>query len=519
MRQPHLPGRKVVGLAPLDPPYAYTIGSGFTLIEVLVATALSLLLLSGVVLMFSRVTESVTASRAMLESADRLRLTAARLQQDLAGETVDMSKIWHHPEDNEGYFEYIEGPVTQANAASYAVSSDIPGTPGDTTVGDFDDILMFTTRSNGQPFVGKVPTAVSPSGTIQSDVAEVAWFVRGRTLYRRALLVAPGVSLTGVAQAGFYANYDLSVHAGGGTSVIPNTLGDLTNRQNRFAHNTSAFPYSVVSWWFWATGGPIWRASQPYSVGAIVTPTTPNGHCYLCAVAGTSSGTEPTWPTNGSSVTDAGITWVDRPITTLPTLRECSWSGWLAGNQPPPVAPATVPPVINLDFWTNDPTRRLTDTAFLVPPNSGSRIADDVVLTNVIGFDVKAWDPTANGGAGAYVDLGSGGAQFGTADPQVGTGTSGPIYLPGTYDTWPVTYEYTGAPGLAGTPGRAFNGLDDNSNGVVDDIAVNGTWTGENLTEPPYPYPLRGIQVKIRVFEPDSRQVREVTVVQDFLPQ
>jgi KaiC/GvpD/RAD55 family RecA-like ATPase len=42
---------------------------------------------------------------------------------------------------------------------------------------------------------------------------------------------------------------------------------------------------------------------------------------------------------------------------------------------------------------------------------------------------------------------------------------------------------------------------------------------GENETSPPYPVPLRGIQVKIRVFEPDSRQVREVTVVQDFLPQ
>ena len=36
---------------------------------------------------------------------------------------------------------------------------------------------------------------------------------------------------------------------------------------------------------------------------------------------------------------------------------------------------------------------------------------------------------------------------------------------------------------------------------------------------PPYPYPLRGIQVKIRAFEPDSKQIREVTVVQDFLPQ
>ena len=29
----------------------------------------------------------------------------------------------------------------------------------------------------------------------------------------------------------------------------------------------------------------------------------------------------------------------------------------------------------------------------------------------------------------------------------------------------------------------------------------------------------RGIQVEIRVYEPDSRQVREVTIEQDFLPK
>jgi hypothetical protein len=46
----------------------------------------------------------------------------------------------------------------------------------------------------------------------------------------------------------------------------------------------------------------------------------------------------------------------------------------------------------------------------------------------------------------------------------------------------------------------------------VDDI-------DEQEAPPPYPAPLRGIQVKIRVFEPDSKQIREVTIVQDFLPE
>jgi len=33
---------------------------------------------------------------------------------------------------------------------------------------------------------------------------------------------------------------------------------------------------------------------------------------------------------------------------------------------------------------------------------------------------------------------------------------------------------------------------------------------------PAYSSSLKGIQVKIRVFEPDSRQIREITVVEDW---
>jgi hypothetical protein len=31
--------------------------------------------------------------------------------------------------------------------------------------------------------------------------------------------------------------------------------------------------------------------------------------------------------------------------------------------------------------------------------------------------------------------------------------------------------------------------------------------------------PLRGVQIRIRVYEPDSRQVRQVTINGDFLPE
>ena len=65
----------------------------------------------------------------------------------------------------------------------------------DSTVVDTDDILMLTVRSYGEPFVGRLPILGSSSWPSweggQSQVAEVCWFMRGNTLYRRVLLVAP----------------------------------------------------------------------------------------------------------------------------------------------------------------------------------------------------------------------------------------------------------------------------------------------------------------------------------------
>ncbi|HYW78837.1 MAG TPA: hypothetical protein VE890_04635, partial [Thermoguttaceae bacterium] len=90
------------------------------------------------------------------------------------------------------------------------------------------------------------------------------------------------------------------------------------------------------------------------------------------------------------------------------------------------------------------------------------------------------------------------------------------------YDTWSTHYEHDGVDQVwadsaapdhgAGEVDWATDGFDNNTDGVVDDA-------GERETSPPYPVPLRGIRVKIRAFEPDSRQIREVTVVQDFLPK
>ena len=61
-----------------------------------------------------------------------------------------------------------------------------------------------------------------------------------------------------------------------------------------------------------------WLASTAYSSGAYVVPTTFGslsgsvGRVFKCTTAGTSSGSQPTWPTTaGGTVTDGGVTWTE----------------------------------------------------------------------------------------------------------------------------------------------------------------------------------------------------------------
>ncbi len=505
---------------------------GYTLIEILVATTLALILMGAVVAMFGQVGESINDSRSMLEAADRLRLASARLQADLQSVTVTMNPPCD-PASNQGYFEYIEGPaVTTPFAPNTPNPSGRPlsGPPSpplqlptqiavntdnnnqsDTTVGDFDDILMFTTRSSGRPFVGLA--IVGPSSTpsaVQSEVAEVAWFLRGRNLHRRVLLVMPSLNqngyFTGAAAGGnqtvngFYAYNDISARTstvGGATTIVANTLSDLTRRECRFAHgneSTGTFPYDVRNW------------------------------NWICTAGGQTS----TFPT-------------------LPTLNECSTPGWSL-NASPPATPGTQialgnpgGPTNTLDFWSNKTVtvtgangQPIPIPAYLLAENAltkkvlgswqtGMRTTDDIILTNVIGFDVKAWDPTyvdpVTGAVGAYVDLGYNGFgsdHSGTYGLQ-GTGSNNTLVhwnnqAGCVYDTFSTHYEVAGWPNCPGTAGQSVDGLDDGNGipGVVDD-------SNEKLSAPPYSMPLRGIQVKIRTFEPDSKQVREVTVEQSFL--
>jgi hypothetical protein len=184
------------------------------------------------------------------------------------------------------------------------------------------------------------------------------------------------------------------------------------------------------------------------------------------------------------------------------------------------------------------------------------RQGEDLLLTNLVAFDVRVFDPyaeiktlgsvavtpgdpgypagtvTSPRTYGAYVDLGAG---ISNPTTSVGTPTlSGSMqpksYLSGTttpfgtfqprsniYDTWSLHYEFNGVDddNTGGIDQGSNNKDDDNPGdpgyGMIDDI-------GERETAPPYPCALRGLEIRIRVYEPSSRQVRQVTVRHTFVP-
>lgn len=362
---------------------AATSRRAFSLTELLVAMTIALMVMAGIAQLFGVFGRGLSGSQATVELSARMRAGGWQLRKDLSGVTCDVVP-WLAPEADAGYFEYIEGPRNDRNEAT----SNARHATADLEA-DIDDVLLFTVRAAGDPFTCPVPGG----GTAESEYAEVAWFckamatqpVAGLTmhnLYRRQLLVGavPGAGAFASAASATGATVPpFSTRVGTDNRTRPNSLGDLTKRENRFLHAATA-PYSFLS------------------------------------------GTAP-----GATLT-------------------------------------------------------------------GDQEGDDIVLTNVISFDVRAFDPQEGGasGPGGYIDLASGAATPFGANPQANSGLAAATATQkAVYDTWSTHYAFT-APGA---------GLNDAS---------------QYTTSPPYNVPLRGVEVRIRCYEPSSKQVRQITVRHSF---
>jgi hypothetical protein len=435
-----------------------------TLVEMLVAMALTLLMMAAVAQIFGMLGQGVNGSRSMAELNDRMRATAYRLRQDLAGITVDTTPPVK-PELNSGYLEIIEGPSSDRmyydpnSGAAFDKSNGAVDAKGewkgnpepyltnygsdDRVVGDVDDIILFTSRSPGEPFSGKADSRNGgiEGGGFRSPYAEVVWFCRPAinafnprtyTLHRRQRLIAahPGAepfvntraapNATATNMFGgppntlpftdwktLYAMTDISCRRQGNLAV-PNSLGDLTRRENRFLH--------------------------------LYDPTLPN-------------------------------------------------SGFPHAFQ--------------------------KDSADLTYDATSPRFGEDILLTNVIAFDIRVWDPLAT-----IQTILTGTA---AGDTKVAVAPGDPGYVSGGGGVDRGAYVDLGngldAGSILAGPCNALSKLNDASPPGPRTFCTWSTHYGQMgiPQAPPYSTSLEGIEIRIRCYEPSSRQVRQITIRHAFV--
>jgi hypothetical protein len=131
---------------------------GFTLLEVLIATAATLLMMLSLAQIFKVVGDSMKQGRAALELNNSLRSVAYRIRIDLENLTA-VPNPPADPSSGLGYIEYYDGSLTDYSATLYSATEPTV-TVNLSRFGDVDDIFMGTASAGDVWFNGKVPLFV-----------------------------------------------------------------------------------------------------------------------------------------------------------------------------------------------------------------------------------------------------------------------------------------------------------------------------------------------------------------------
>ena len=532
-----------------------TESTGFTLVEVLVGLAATLLILLAMVQAFKFASAEMQEGRASLELTSKLRATQSLLRDDLRRLTVEAKSYYNLAAAPNGYFEIADGPkVDINNLADDPASATVVESTTNLIVGDYDDIFAGTIRSDGPAFRGRGPI---PGSVVESSFAEVAWFTTFTDavndgfaepangdqirLFRRQLVIRPGTPLNPTTAAG---------------ALIPQTLGAV----NAILQNTDVSARVVLV----STGPPMFNVIAN-SLSDLTFRGNRFGHQPFFALA---TGLDRLLPQNG--VFGPGLFGPDLlqsdPQYQNPTGAGGTFTHRRSSNQ----NDLMLNDVAAFDIRVFEPAANS-----LVKHIDNSPIAPDIVLnvaepsdvatrvslvgiSNEIGhegtFNIEFGDVggnvntlleengTAEGGAtvavaainrtGAYVDLGKNpfsGAPFELLPmttprlpPMPGTlirqalpfGDNFTFVSGGTTFTQPVAVFDTGTPEYDRLPTNSFgtNGIDDNGDGNIDDF------NGERLVAP-YAGRIRGLEFVIRLYEPTTNQVTQMTLKQSMLPK
>ncbi len=399
--------------------------NGLTLIELMIAVALTLVIVAAMIRAFTASSDQIGLGRAQMDMHNKLRMVTETLRNDLQNATCT-PRPRGLSDERSGYFEYVEGDEVDGDHA----------TTDNSFIGDHDDILSLTVRSEDVPFRGRFN-----GGFVESYLAEVTWWVVHEggddyggnfRLYRRVLLIRPDLTTTLTDFSTFYRSNDISVRREvGGPGLVMNSLEDLADRRNRFCHDTGTFPNELI---------PGLLDSRPLT-GIYEGEDLMLDNCVAF---------------------DIKVFSPDAPVIVNGNyLAETSDYGYLTDQT-------------NLGGITTD-YGGYVDLGFgdrLTPPISGSWFADE-----------------------AY-DNGYSFSSF-----------------PYTYCTWSATYESDGED--QDNDGEIDEGVDGIDNpGSDPGIDENN----ERETQPPCPWPIRSMQVSIRMIEKKTNLVLQKSIKESFVP-
>lgn len=534
---------------------------GYTLVEMLVAMGLVVVMMTLFATIFQMATQAMTVQKGMATNDHKVRLVQSALRVDLNGDRFDKANptkpltyrtfrnLIPFAADENGYPHFSD---TDRSGYFYISEND----PDD----DTDDVLQFTVRtpdSVSDRFYGKVATLLpnsqglfgpnlisgllgalrgflpgttappgdywpdqpefddfqgTPNGLGSSTMAEIAYFLRHGNLYRRVMLIRkPNVP----NPPNDYAPLDL---AGNALSLRFYENGQPGNFFADF--DFAAFQYG--------------------------TSVRFHGGCSMSWYSSAFSLTNPAYRFGFDNTSDAGKgygiprEYVGTSFIGRFTHAETSSSSFRA---PGKCKKDNNPFALSTKLMTNDGVV----TSF----PAGPRLGDDLLVSNVHGFDIKVWDPAASAGADGlpgkanYDDdgingiddpgeLGAPGSDDGAFRDLGHRGTTGHYrYLPvagrpnnyysnsdmgfNRYDSWSPNIDLDGdgkhdhppfrpiwiGPDLK--PGKAH--FDDDGINGIDDAGELG-WPGTDDFAP-----LHAVQIKVRFYDEVSRQLREATAV------
>jgi len=407
----------------------------FTLVEMLIAMAVTLILMTALATGFAFVGQSIRDGRGEVQLSNQLRDVTERLREELSSMSVAM-RPHISGEDQRGYFLYYEGPMTDATSSLFGAEMADDGSVvlNHSRYGDFDDYLAFTAVATGDKwFTGKVPRYILDQKTaelngssyvssdfagnpwdpvvIRSKYAEIVYFVSPEyvqstlpgtptnqpayldiegaglpanlRLHRRVLLIRPDLNLT----APTVLNLE------GGKYIVNRELdGKHYMRADTWDPATNEWLYGMAVVHqqcdlslrrIYNTAGNPTRYVAANSLSDLAKPHNRFAHV---RVPGGQIGL------SSNAVTSMPVLALGAPVNLLTAQ---------IGSMIPATGPVMLP--------TNSGVQRLS--GFLRPefvlgqdyahPNHSDhlwgleRVGEDVVATGVLGFDVKIYDPQA----------------------------------------------------------------------------------------------------------------------------